>query len=79
MGDAYGDMDAIKTCAGWYFQPEGRCGCTEGESDRMMYGWLEWKSGSGSDVECFPVSWMSHQLCAFDLGVNRRNVTLPAP
>ena len=38
MGDAYGDMDAIKTCAGWYFQPEGRCGCTEGESDRMMYG-----------------------------------------
>ena len=47
MGDAYGDMDAIKTCDGWYFQPEGRCGCTEGESDRMMYGWLEWKSGSG--------------------------------
>lgn len=21
---------------GWYFQPEGRCGCTEGKSDRMM-------------------------------------------
>ena len=36
MGDAYGDMDAIKTCDGWYFQPEGRCGCTEGKSDRMM-------------------------------------------
>ena len=42
-----GYADAIKTCAVRYFQPEGRCGCTEGESDRMMYGWLEWKSGSG--------------------------------
>ena len=31
-----GYADAIKACAGWYFQPEGRCGCTEGKSDRMM-------------------------------------------
>ena len=45
----------------------------------VWYEWLKWKDGSGWNVEWFSESWMSHQRCAFDLGVNRRNVTLPAP